>query len=296
MKQRIRVVGIIRNANGVLVFKKYRGRSEAPVFWELPTGKIAFGEQPEEAMVRTLSEYAGLTVSSIKIKDAITFLAPEGASQLSNLYIVYEVVVASEGPTIKPEPRDRYSAYKFLKDYVGSGIKLDAATMSVLEIEDEQVVMGSRKGDIDIRGVVNSATVYVDGSSRGNPGAAGIGYYIVGEDGQLIKRGGEFIGFATSRVAEYYALKEGIEQAIDLGFKSVRFVSDSLMVVNQMNGIFKVKNKDISVIYEEIKGLLKQFDVVVFTHVPRLQNAAADKEANLAIDRVLKNRGEYDNI
>ena len=49
-------------------------------------------------------------------------------------------------------------------------------------------------------------------------------------------------------------------------------------------------------IYEEIKGLLKQFDVVVFTHVPRLQNAAADKEANLAIDRVLKNRGEYDNI
>ncbi|MBR6965116.1 reverse transcriptase-like protein [Candidatus Saccharibacteria bacterium] len=294
MKQRIRVVGIIRNANGVLVFKKYRGRSEAPVFWELPTGKIAFGEQPEEAMVRTLSEYAGLTVSSIKIKDAITFLAPEGASQLSNLYIVYEVVVASEGSVIKPEPRDRYSAYKFLKDYVGSGIKLDAATLSVLEIEDEHVVAGARKGDI--RGAVNSATVYVDGSSRGNPGAAGIGYYIVGEDGQVIKRGGEFIGFATSRVAEYYALKEGIEQAIELGFKSVRFVSDSLMVVNQMNGIFKVKNKDISVIYDEIKELLKRFDVAVFTHVPRLQNAAADKEANLAIDRVLKNRAEYDNI
>ena len=291
MKQRIRVVGIIRNANGVLVLKKYRGRSEAPVFWELPTGKIAFGEQPEEAMVRTLSEYAGLTVSSIKIKDAITFLAPEGASQLSNLYIVYDVTVGGEA--IKPEPRDRYSAYKFLKDYVGSGIKLDAATMSVLEIEDEHVA-GAHRGDIC--GAVNSATVYVDGSSRGNPGAAGIGYYIVGEDGQLIKRGGEFIGFATSRVAEYYALKEGIEQAIELGFKSVRFVSDSLMVVNQMNGIFKVKNEDIQVIHKEIKELLKQFDVVVFTHVPRLQNAAADKEANLAIDRVLKNRAEYDNI
>ena len=293
MKQRIRVVGIVRNANGVLVLKKYRGRSEAPVFWELPTGKIAFGEQPEEAMVRVMSEYVGLTVTSVKIKDAITFLAPEGASQLSNLYIVYEVMVGGE--TVKPEPRDRYSAYKFLKDYVGSGIKLDAATLSVLEIEDDRAVAGVRsKGDI--RGAVNSATIYVYGSSRGNPGAAGIGYYIVGEDGQLIKRGGEFIGFATSRVAEYYALKEGIEQAINLGFKSVRFVSDSLMVVNQMNGIFKVKNKDISVIYEEIKGLLKQFDVVVFTHVPRLQNAAADKEANLAIDRVLKNRAEYDNI
>lgn len=290
MKQRIRVVGIIRDANGVLVFKKYRGRSEAPVFWELPTGKIAFGEQPEEAMARTLSEYAGLTVSSIKIKDAITFLAPEGASQLSNLYIVYEVMVKAEGSSIKPEPRDRYSAYKFLKDYVGSGVKLDAATLSVLEIEDERVVAGAGAHKGDMREAVNSATVYVDGSSRGNPGAAGIGYYIVGEDGQLIKRGGEFIGFATSRVAEYYALKEGVEQAIELGFKSVRFVSDSLMVVNQMNGIFKVKNDDILVVHNEIKELLKKFDVAVFTHVPRLQNAAADKEANLAIDRVLKNR------
>lgn len=287
MKQRIRVVGIIRNEDGVLIFKRHRGRSEAPVFWELPTGKISFGEQPEEAMARTLSEYAGLTVSSIKLKDVITFLALEGASQLSNLYIVYEITVAADA---RPVPQDRYTAYKYMKD--ASGINLNEATMSVLEIERGEV----HQNKISARGVANSATVYVDGASRGNPGPAGIGYYIVGENGQMVKRGGEFIGFATSRVAEYYAMKEGIEQAIELGFKSVRFVADSLMVINQLNGIFQVKNKDIVPIYRDIQGLLGKFDVVAFTHVPRLQNTAADKEANLAIDRTMKNKEIHDII
>ena len=281
MKQRIRVVGIIRNEDGVLIFKRHRGRSEAPVFWELPTGKISFGEQPEEAMARTLSEYAGLTVSSIKLKDVITFLALEGASQLSNLYIVYEITVTADA---RPVPQDRYTAYKYMKD--ASGINLNEATMSVLEIERGEV----HQNKISARGVANSATVYVDGASRGNPGPAGIGYCIVGEDGRVVKRGGEFIGFATSRVAEYYAMKEGIEQAIELGFKSVRFVADSLMVINQLNGIFQVKNKDIMPIYRDIQALLGKFDVVAFAHVQRLQNAAADKEANLAIDRTMKNK------
>lgn len=282
MKQRIRVVGIIRDDRGVLVFKRHRGRTEAPVFWELPTGKIAFGEQPEEAMVRTLAEYADLTVSSIKIRDVVTFLALEGASQLSNLYIVYDVTI--QGDEIRPNPHDRYSAYKFLKDY--GSVNLNEATMTVLEIEKGEIT----HSQISPRGVANSATVYVDGASRGNPGPAGIGYYIVGEDGQMIKRGGEFVGFATSRMAEYYAMREGIEQAIELGFKSARFVSDSLMVINQLNGIFTIKNQDIVPIYNDIQEMLKKFEVVAFTHVPRLQNSAADKEANIAIDKVLKNK------
>ena len=281
MKQRIRVVGIIRSNEGVLVLKRSHGRSEAPVFWELPTGKINFGEQPEEAMTRTLEEYVGLTVSAIKLKDVVTFMAPEGASQLSNLYIVYELNI-SEGE--RPEPRDRYTAYKFVKDLTSSGIKLNETSLSVLELENEKI------GPVRsvAREVANSATIYVDGASRGNPGAAGIGYCIVSEEGKIVKRGGKFIGFATSRVAEYYALREGVNQAIEMGIRTARFISDSLMVVNQMNGIFKIKNQDIKPIYKDIQELLSNFDAVAFIHVPRLQNAAADKEANLAIDRMGK--------
>ena len=132
--------------------------------------------------------------------------------------------------------------------------------------------------------------VYVDGASRGNPGASGIGYCILDQDGHLLKRGGEFIGFATSRVAEYFALKEGIEQAQELGLKKACFVSDSLMVINQMKGIFKAKNKDILQIRDDINRMLQGFDEVAFWHVSRSINSVADKEANLAIDRELKNR------
>ncbi len=282
MKQRIRVVGIIRNSDGVLVLKRNRGRSEAPVFWELPTGKIAFGEQPEEAMVRSLSENVGLSATSLKLKDVITFLALEGSSQLSNLYIVYEVQVVDGA---KPDPRDRYTAYKFLRDPAMAGVKLNEATMMVFEIENGHLNINK----VSPRDTANSATVYVDGASRGNPGPSGIGYVVVSENGEVLKQGGEFIGFATSRVAEYYALEEGMKVAIDLGLKSVRFVTDSLMVANQMNGIFQIKNQDILPIYEDVQKLLEDFEVVAFTHVPRSQNAAADREANLAIDQMLKN-------
>ncbi|MBR2766526.1 reverse transcriptase-like protein [Candidatus Saccharibacteria bacterium] len=281
MKQRIRVVGLIKNEDGVLVFKRNRGRSESPVFWELPTGKIKFGEQPEEAMARSLSEYTGLTATSLKLKDVITFLAPEGSSQLSNLYIVYELGIDNG---VKPNPRDRYTAYKFIKDFNNSNVKLNETTMSVIEIEEGKVASNR----VSSRDTANSVTINVDGASRGNPGPSGIGYCIHDEAGKIIEKGGEFIGFATSRLAEYHAMRKGIERAIELGYKTARFISDSLMVVNQLNGIFSVKNQDIISIYNDIESKLDYFDAVSFTHVPRSQNAIADSEANAAIDKLLR--------
>ena len=282
MKQRIRVVGIVRTNDGVLILKRNRGRSEAPVFWELPTGKIKFGEQPEEAIARALREYGGLIATSIKLKDVITFLALDGASQLNNLYIVYEAGIESGA---RPMPRERYTSYKFVKDFASTtaNIHLNEASISVFEIIEGKITSGR----ISPRSTASSATVYVDGASRGNPGPSGIGYRIVDSDGHVIEQGGEFIGFATSRVAEYFAMKNGIEHAIKLGLKSARFISDSLMVVNQLNGIFSIKNQDIIIIYDAIQKLLENFDSVSFTHVPRSDNAIADHEANLAIDSII---------
>ena len=281
MKQRIRVVGIIRSEEGVLVLKRNIGRSETPIFWELPTGKIKFGEQPEEAIARSLSEYTGLSAKTIKLKDVITFLALEGSSRLSNLYIIYDIGVDAEA---KPVPRDRYTAYKYIKDFASANLRLNEASTSVFEIIEGKVNFGH----VSPRDTASSATVYVDGASRGNPGPSGIGYQIVDADGHLLEQGGEFIGFATSRVAEYYAMKNGIEHAIKLGLKSARFISDSLMVVNQLNGIFTIKNQDIIPIYNQIQNLLNQFESVSFTHVSRLDNKIADSEANEAIDNILK--------
>lgn len=280
MKQRIRVVGILRREGEILLMKRRTGRNSEPVFWELPTGKIKFGEQPEEAMSRTALEYLGVEVKEVKLKDVVTFLAFEGASQMANLYIVYEIKIRDAA---KLEPSERYSAYKFLKRDEYSKVRVNEATGAVLELENE-------KGETDfmsgVREAVNGATVYVDGSSRGNPGPAGIGYYIVGENGEMLARGGEFVGFATSRVAEYYALREGVEKAIELGLKRVRFVGDNLMMINQMNGIYKIKNRDLLPIYADIrKKVADGFEAVSFVHVKRELNGEADREANSAIDR-----------
>ena len=280
MKQRIRVVGILRREGEILLMKRRTGRSTEPVFWELPTGKIKFGEQPEETMARTALEYLGVEVKEVKLKDVVTFLAFEEASQMANLYIVYEIRVQD---TAKLKPNERYSAYKFLKRNEFSKVRVNEATAAVLALEDEAKFEVTDGG---VREAVNGATVYVDGSSRGNPGPAGVGYYIIGESGEVLARGGEFVGFATCRVAEYYALREGVEKAARLGLKRVRFVGDNLMMINQMNGIYKIKNRDLLPIYADIrKRVAESFEAVSFVHVKRESNGEADREANLAIDR-----------
>ena len=280
MKQRIRVVGLIKTSDGVLILKRNRGRSEAPFFWQLPTGKIKFGEQPEEACVRMLAEYTKLDTKSIKIRDVITFLAPEGASRLSNLYIIYDIITDSA----KPVPSGKYTAYKFVKDFAASGVHLDEASTSVLEIVEGKIAP-SRMAS---RNTASAVEVYVDGASRGNPGPSGIGHRIVGVDGRILEQGGEFIGFATSRVAEYHAMRAGLERVLSLGITSARFFSDSLMVVNQLNGVFAVKNRDILPTYSQIQELIGRFESISFTYLPRSRNRVADYEANLAIDNALK--------
>ncbi|MBR2864510.1 reverse transcriptase-like protein [Candidatus Saccharibacteria bacterium] len=305
MKQRIRVIGIVRSGEKILLLKRTIGRSEDLPTWELPTGKIRFGEQPEEALARSFYEYLGIEVAKVTLKDVITFVNIAGSSQLANLYIVYEVAL----PEAKIAPMDRYTAFKYLKTEEMPSLRLDDATISVIEILEgktrytlaptsqylKELYPPSNDLESSIRAAqnrnaLNGATVYVDGGSKGNPGPSAIGYYIVSEDGKEIKRGGEFIGFATSRVAEYYAMKEGMLQARELGLRRVRFVGDNLMMINQLRGIYQVKNQDLIPIYNDIKKLLSSFDSVVFVHVKRAQNIEADMEANKALEGHFKRK------
>ena len=282
MKQRIRVAGILKKGDEILVLKNKTRRSTGLVFWELPIGKIKFGEQPEEAMSRIVFESLGIQVKKVILRDAVTFLAFANSSQIANLCIVYEIEVQGDK---KINLGDEYSVYKYIKREELSGIVLDDASRTVLGLE---MLQDSNQDIVNLnyRESVNGATVYVDGSSRGNPGPSGIGYYIIDENNNVLEKGGEFIGFATSRLAEYYALKKGIEVAIRLGLRSVRFVGDNLMMINQMNGIYKLKNNDLLSVYNDIKELvLGNFDAVSFVHVKRERNVEADREANLAIDR-----------
>lgn len=283
MKQRIRVVGIARTADGkTMLFKKAQGRMEQQPEWELLTGKIRFGEQPEEAIARTAYEYLGVELAEVKLKDVVTFTSLADASGQSNLYIVFSIKIPDG---IKISPIDRYTMYKYCKLDEMVSMRLTDSTISVLEITDRTTPLKGVKNVMNqAREAANGATVYVDGGSRGNPGPAAIGMYIIGENGKVLAQEGQFIGFATSRVAEYYAMRAGIKKAIELGLTRARFISDNLMMVNQLRGIYPVKNNDLIPLYNEIQNLLSNFEAVTFVHVKRTQNAIADAEANEALE------------
>lgn len=124
-----------------------------------------------------------------------------------------------------------------------------------------------------------------DGGSRGNPGPSASGFVIQDESGEtVLEAGGKFLGITTNNQAEYRAVLFALERAKELEIKEIEFRLDSLLVVNQMKGIFKVKNKDLWPIYEEIKKLCTEFKKVEFVHVLREFNKLADAEANRLMD------------
>ena len=295
MKQRIRVTAICKKDDEVLLLKRAGGRIEGGVpNFELPQGKIIFGEQPEEAMTRVIYENIGAQATSIQLVDVVTFTNLEGASELGNLYIVYEVKIVGDNIKITNE---RYSAYKWMKMSETGVLSLEGASEMVLQIIATKVGTPSTRilqvGEgAQVLPASDFATIYTDGGSRGNPGPSGLGYYIIGPDGKELKRGGEFLGFSSSRLAEYYGLKEGLEQAIELGLKKVHFKSDSLMMVNQMNGVYKVKNKDLMQVHADVLKLLENLEAYSFSHIPRGQNVEADTEVNRVIDANTQ-RGSY---
>lgn len=132
------------------------------------------------------------------------------------------------------------------------------------------------------------ARMYADGGSRGNPGPSASGFAIMDMDGQIVVKKGIYLGVTTNNQAEYQALKLGLEEARSMGIREVHVYMDSLLVVNQMLGIFKVKNRDLWPIHEAIKEVATTFKHVSYTHVPRELNKIADAEVNEALDAAAK--------
>lgn len=136
---------------------------------------------------------------------------------------------------------------------------------------------------------VREVRLYTDGGSRGNPGPSASGYVILDMENNVLIHKGLYLGVTTNNQAEYQALKLGLQEARLLGASTVHVFMDSLLVINQMKGIFKVKNRDLWPIHDAVKLLIPSFKKVLFTHVPRELNKAADKEVNDALDEALRN-------
>jgi ribonuclease HI len=126
--------------------------------------------------------------------------------------------------------------------------------------------------------------VWTDGGARGNPGPAGYGVVVTTPGGELLTELAEGIGWATNNVAEYRGVIAGLEQARALGARRVRVRADSLLVVNQQKGLWKVKNPVLRTLWTEAGRLANRFERVTWEHVPRERNHRADALANQAMD------------
>ena len=128
------------------------------------------------------------------------------------------------------------------------------------------------------------AKLSTDGGSRGNPGPAAYGYVLETEDGTVLDAHGEAIGRATNNVAEYRGLVAGMSKAAELGVEELEVVSDSELLVKQMQGDYRVKNEALRALWEEASDLERQFRKVRYTAVRRAHNELADRLVNEALD------------
>lgn len=127
-------------------------------------------------------------------------------------------------------------------------------------------------------------TAFVDGASRGNPGPAGFGVYMTTDSGEIIEICG-YLGTTTNNVAEYAGLLEALSVAREEGATDVEIISDSLLLVNQMLGKFRVKHENLIPLYKKAQRLAAQFPRFTIRHTLRAGNKEADRLANLAVDR-----------
>src|SRR5258706_11167623 len=128
-------------------------------------------------------------------------------------------------------------------------------------------------------------TAHIDGGARGNPGPSGYGAVVHDPSGRKVAELSEYLGHHTNNYAEYQGLLGVLRYAVANRVKALRVISDSELMVRQMNGIYKVKHPELRRLYEEAQQLVRKVDYFEIHHAMREQNVDADRLANEAMDR-----------
>ncbi len=285
MKQRISVRAIVRDGSKVLFLKRSAGRATILGRSELPGGKVAYGEQPEDAVRRIMRQKAGVHIQTLQLYDAVTYIDRDDRD-IQYIVLVYLVALApGHHGIVLGEGYNKYSwsmVRKIQHD------EITDLTSLLLGIFQQQAAVGEDGRFSFMEDVKNTskfdAIIYSDGGSRGNPGPSAAGFVVLGMNQEVIEQGGEYIGITTNSQAEYHGVRLGLERAFERGLRRIDFRVDSMLVVNQMNGIYKVKNRELWPIYERIRGLVGKFELVRFSHVRREFNQLADGMVNKTLD------------
>lgn len=126
---------------------------------------------------------------------------------------------------------------------------------------------------------------HVDGGARGNPGPAGYGVVLTSSAGDPVAQLSDYLGHKTNNFAEYSGLIAALEYCEQHGCKALQVVSDSELMVKQMNGVYKVKSPELKQLFDRARQLVSKLDWFRIQHVLREKNRQADRLANAAMDR-----------
>lgn len=130
----------------------------------------------------------------------------------------------------------------------------------------------------------SSLVLRIDGGARGNPGPAACAVIVETPEGERLDAFAKILGRATNNVAEYRALLAALEYAIERGAKSVRVLSDSELLVRQIQGAYKVRHADLKPLHARAQELIARFERFDIEHLRRAQNRDADRMLNRALD------------
>ncbi|RZU41467.1 ribonuclease HI family protein [Edaphobacter modestus] len=131
-------------------------------------------------------------------------------------------------------------------------------------------------------------TAHCDGGARGNPGPAGYGAVLTGPAGEPLAELSEFLGVRTNNYAEYSGMLAVLEYALAHGHRRLRVVSDSELMVKQIQGKYRVNSPDLKPLWQEAKNRIARLDAFEISHALRHKNKDADRLANQAMDRGMK--------
>lgn len=285
MKQRLSVRAIINEGGKALVLRRANGRSTILNKFELPGGKLAYNEQPEDALRRYLHDDIGLHIKSTQLFDVVTYIDHDDRG-IQYAVIVYLVTPVESNRPIKLS--GNYNKYKFslMSDFQHN--ELTDLTQLLLGIIQQEEITDKTFKTVKVSGAKSTSddtvTIFSDGGSRGNPGPSAAGFVVLDSNRQVVAQGGEYLGITTNNQAEYHGVRIGLEKALELKYKRVDFKIDSMLVVNQMKGSYKIKNRELWPVHERIRELMTNFEKVTFNYVQREFNQLADGMVNKTLD------------
>lgn len=275
MKQTIFVNVLLLKDGKVLLVRRSDNERLLPGYYELPGGRVELGETLEHAAKRKLLKELGVVCEVNSYHMSLARVDQKGP------YV--RVFFIADMPTdAELKLADNYSEVIFVDKKSTSNKQIASDAKSAMDV---YFVNNADKNTAYNK--TQQYVIYTDGGSRGNPGPSAAAYLIYDQAGKRLESGGEYIGIATNNQAEYTAVLLALKaarqvlQPIDI----LQLRVDSLLVVNQMNGMYKIKNRELWPLHQQIRELMGYFSEVTFVHIPREQNTAADGKVNSILNK-----------